>query len=44
MQYSKPEVTKLASALEAVRGGKADPVAQDSGRPHKTIGAYEADE
>lgn len=47
MRYAKPELTQIANATEAVRGGKGIPVRNDASPPHlfnATANAYEADE
>jgi hypothetical protein len=45
MNYAKPQIHCLASAVAAVQsGGKGDEPATDSVLPYTTISAYESDE
>jgi len=45
MNYSKPEITSLASASFVIQGGSQKSAAvKDSTEPITTVSAYEADE
>jgi hypothetical protein len=45
MMYTKPEVTKLASSIEAIQSGTNKPQAAPVDGMHiQTLNAYEADE
>ena len=48
MKYEKPEVTKLATAVNVIQGSTEKPgsIYPDAGVPHMlgTVNAYEADE
>jgi hypothetical protein len=44
MEYTKPEVVRLADALAAVQQGKALPVNDNSIPSRTTVAAYEEDE
>ena len=44
MNYTKPEVVKVESAIAAVRGETKEPTPQVDELSQHTISAYEADE